>query len=156
MANVHLLSVRVLDDDGTPGNVNIFLPSTLTLANIQTFADTFIVKLDAVTGCKIDSASVALALTLPGGLKAGAVAGTPVQWGANFSFDAADTPYRWTLHIPGVDQGIVVGDSIDVAPQYVVDFIAAMVDGVATFEPTDRYGNDLEALLGAVVSFRKA
>lgn len=156
MANVHLLSVRVLDEDGTVGNVNVFLPATNTLAEVQAFADAFISDLDAITAAKIDAATVALALTLPGALKANAIAGHPIQWGSNWSFDAANTPYRWTMHVPAVDHGIVVGDSIDTTPVFVQDFLNTMITGVAAAAPTDRGGLDLTALLGAVVSFRKA
>jgi hypothetical protein len=156
MANVHLLSVRILDDDGTVGHVNLFLPATLSLSDVQTFVNTFLPHLDTITGGKIDGVSVSLALTLPGGLKASAIADHPIQWGVNWSWDVANTPYRYTMHIPAVDQGILVGDEVDVGIGYVGAFIVDMIDGVTGNQPCDRFGNDISGYLATAVSFRKA
>jgi hypothetical protein len=156
VADVHLVSVRVVDDSGRSGNVNVFLPAATTLAQAQTWFNSFAAALDAITGAKLDSASIALALSLPGSLKASALADHPIQWGANWGFDIANTPYRWTMHIPAVDQGIVSGDEIDRAPAYVTTFEGLLVTGDGTVTPTGRDGGDIAAVLDAVVAFRKA
>lgn len=155
MANTNLLSLRITDDADKSGAVNVFLPSAATLAQIQAYSDAFAAALDAITAGKITAATVALNLTLPGGLKANPITDRLLQFGSNWAFDAANTPYRWTMHVPAVDLGIVVGGEIDTAPAYVTTFVNSIVTGDGTLAPQDPYGNDLTALLGAVVSFRK-
>lgn len=154
MAEVNLISIQIADSGGLTGNVLVPVPTGLTIAEIQTYVDAMLPNLDVVTGGKINKASVSLALTLPAGLKANAIAGTPIQWGGNFAFDAANTPYRFTVHVPAIDQGLVTGEDIDtsgVAAAWVTD----MVSGDLAVNPSDRYGNDLVSLLDARVSFRK-
>jgi len=155
MATVHVLSFSLIDDGGNTGSVVVYLPSTLTLAQVQTFTTSYAAALDGVTGAKIQSATVALALTLPGGLKANASADHPIQYGANFSYNADGTPYRLTQHIPAFLHTLITGEEIDIASALVIAVMDYMRDGVTGFEPTDRYGNDLEGFLGAAVSFRK-
>jgi len=156
MANTHLVSYSLVDSEGRRGNVQVYVPATLTLAQVQTGSDALIALIDAITGAKVDSAQVALALTLPGGLKASATEGEDIQKGANFGFDAADTPYRHTVRIPAVAEAIVNGDEINQADEDAAAFISFMEDGATPFLPSDRYANDLGSLLSAVVTFRQA
>jgi len=156
MADVHLLSVRLVDVYGKAGHVNIFVPSATTLAQVQAYYDTVALTLDAITGAKIDSATVALALVNPGGLKAAAIADQPIQWGANWGFDVLNTPYRWTMHVPAILSSLVTGEDINRADADVVAFEADLVTGDGTVAPTGRDGGDLVSVLDAKVSFRKA
>lgn len=156
MANTHLVSYSLVDSEGRRGNVQVYVPATLTLAEVQTGSDALIALIDAITGAKVDSAQVALSLTLPGGLKAAATEGEDMQKGANFGFDAANTPYRHTIRIPAVAEAIVNGDDINEADEDAAAFITFMGTGATPFLPTDRYANDLGSLLSAVVTFRQA
>jgi len=156
MAQTNLVSIQVTDDAGNVGNVLLSFPATSSLANIQSFVDGFCAHLDAVTGAKITKASVSLALTLPAGLKASALPDTPVQWGANFAFDVADSSYRYTVRVPAIDQGLVTGGVVDTSPQFVQDFINDFVIGDGVVAPSDRYANDITAFIEAASTFRKS
>lgn len=156
MANVNLISVRLVDDAGAVGNVVVPVPAAATLAQMQAYVNTMLPNLDTVTGAKIDRAGVSVSLNLPGGLKAAAIADHPIQWGINFSFDAADTPYAYTIRVPALDQGLVTDGNLDISPAFVQNWIGDIVTGDGTVAPTDRYGNDLTALLAAADTFRKS
>lgn len=156
MALVNLISVQVVDDQGRAGNIPIPVPATYTLPEIQAYVTAMLPELDTVTAAKITRCSVSIGLTLPGALKANATADRPLEWGANFSFDAADTNYRHTVHIPSVDLGFVDGDEVDTGDVAVTGWLTQMVTGDGTVAPSDKYGNDLTSLIGAQATFRQA
>ncbi len=155
MANTTLLSVKLTDDADKSAAVNIFLPAAATIAQLQAFSDALLPYLDQVTGAKIAAVTVALNLTLPGGLKASPLADHLLQFGSNWAFDAANTPYRHTVHVPAVDTSKVVGGEINVSDSECVSWTNFIATGDGTLAPVDPYANDLSAFLGAVVSFRK-
>jgi hypothetical protein len=156
MASPHLLSYTIQDDAGAKSHVNVFLSHLLTVANIQAFSDTLVPHLDLVTGGQIVSASVALAIDLPGTEKQAPLADHAVQKGALFGYNATGTVYRWSQFIPAIRETLVTGGAIDVGAQACLDLISDMVDGSGGIEPTDRYENDLAGSLGAELRFRKA
>lgn len=156
MANVNLISVRIIDDGGKVGTCVIPVPAASTVAQMQAYVNTMLPNLDTVTGGKIDAVSVSLALELPGGLKANANVDSPINWGINFAFDAANTPYSHTIRVPALDVGLVTAGVLDISPAFVQNWIGNIVTGDGTVAPTDRYGNDLTALLAAADTFRKA
>ena len=156
MANVNIISFQLVDDAGRTGNIIIPVPATHTVAEMQAYVNTTAATLDVLTGAKINKASVSLALTLPGGLKANAVDDHPLQWGANFAFDAANTPYRYTVRVPAIDQGFVESGVVDTADPLVAAFVDDLETGDGTVGPTDRYGNDLVTLIEAAATFRKS
>ena len=155
MATVHVVSVGVLDDGGNAGSIPFYVPSTATIAQVQAWLDAMLPNLDTVTGAKINRASVSLALDVVAGLKATAIVDHPLQYGGLFSFSADGTPYRQSVYVPAIDQGIVTGEEVDTSPQFVVDWLADLVTGDGTVAPSDKYGNDLTAFLEARVKFRK-
>lgn len=156
MANVDFISYSLLDDDGQRGSVQIFVPTGATLAALQTFSNSMAGVIDDITAATIQSAQVTKALTLPGTLKANAVAGHYVQHGANFGFDAANTPYRHTVRIPAILESLLTGESVIVDAGTGQAFVTGMTGGFGADAPSDRYGNDLTALLSAIRSFRSS
>lgn len=155
LANVNLISVSLVDDAGRTGSLTLPVPTGLTVAQIQSYVTAMLPNLDAVTGAKINGCTVALQLTLPGTLKASAIADHPISYGANFGFDAADTNYRHTVRLPAIDQGLVDAGEVQTTDALIIAWTDDVVDGDATVLPCDRYGNDLSAFLGAEVTFRK-
>jgi hypothetical protein len=155
MANVNLLSFTLRDIVGNTGNVVIPVPIGLTLAQYQTFVTDQAAKLDDITGALVESANLSMALTLPAGLKAGAVASHYIGVGANMAYDAANTPYRFTVRIPAVLLSKVVGEAVDGADADVTVFNLNMTVGDGTVSPSDKYGNDLLSFLGGNLTFRK-
>lgn len=152
---VDLISYSVVDDDGTAANIPIFLPTGQTLAALQTFSDSMAAAIDDITACKIIGATISKALTLPGTLKANPVGGHFVQLGANFGFAAAGTPYRHTVRIPGILETLLTGDVVNTSDTDVSTFVSAMTGGFGGEQPSNRYTDDLTALLSAVATFRK-
>lgn len=156
MANVDFISYSLLDDDGQRGSVQIFVPTGSTLAALQTFSDSMSNVIDDITAATIQSATVTKALTLPGTLKANAIAGHYIQHGANFGFDAANTPYRHTVRIPAILESLLTGETVITDAGVGQAFVTGMTGGFGADTPSDRYGNDLTTLLSALRSFRSS
>jgi len=149
-----LLSIKVGDDAGKSKNVPVYFTSSVTPANIQTFATAFIPLLDAVIDGVVESASLTLDITVPGGIKTTPVVDSTVRRGAVESFG---TPGRfdWSLYVPSFSLAMIVGGNINIADADVVAFNAAYVTGAGGFTPSNGLGLDLTALRHAAESFRK-
>lgn len=153
-----LLSVGLLDDAGATKRANIFLPSTMTLAQIQGWSDVYVPLLnDVVDGAPTD-AQVTFALTLPGGLRTTPVADSTVRRGADFTFANASR-YKWPAYIPAWSLTYIDGGNIDIVSTPVSDFLSAytagLVVGGTTYQPLNGSGFDLTALSKAKEAFRK-
>lgn len=155
MAQTSLISISVFDAAGKGDTVRVFVPGTTTLAEVGAIVTAFAPILDVVTGGAIKSASVQLPLTLPGGLKANATADSLRQTGANFSFRAANTNYRHTLRVPAIDLSLIDNGVLTDAGGVLQNLTDYMLVGTGGVGPTDEYANDLNALIGQELSFRK-
>lgn len=154
---VNLLSYTLMDDAGKPGNVSVYFPNAVSLADILAFNTAFAPLLDEVTAARIASASVSLAATLPGGLKAAALADAFISQGANLGFAAQGTEYRHSLRVPALRDALIVGGAVDTtAAGPVDDVVQAVITGVGGATPSDRYSNDITALISASLTFRKS
>lgn len=154
MALSTLLSIAIVDDGGNRDTHNIFFAATLTKANIEAFLAQYAPLLDSITGGIIESATITEAVSLPAGLKAAAVADSLKTTGVNAGFTAANTTYRFTTRVPAVSPVLIVSGEFDDSAPAVTNWLAGLRDGLATFSPTDRYANDLTAVLGTELSFR--
>lgn len=154
MALVNAITFSLEDYSGDRRTVRVFAPATATLAEMQSLSNAIAAELDPITGMKILGASVSLALTLPGGLKASAVANTDAERGANFSFNADDTALSYTIRVPGAIDAIVDGEElVDTADTN--DWKTVMLDGDATTGPTNQHGGDLSSFKSARITFHK-
>jgi len=153
-----LLSIGVLDDAGATKRANVFLPGSMTLAQIQGWSDLYNPFLDAVIDGKISDAQVTFALTLPGGLKGSPVADSTVRRGADFTF-LNPSRYKWPAYIPAWGLTYIVGGNIDIVSTPVSDFLSAYIDGLVfssvTYQPLNGSGFDLTALSKSKEAFRK-
>jgi len=153
-----LLSVGILDDKGSSKRANIFLPGTMTLAQIQGWSDVYVPLLDAVDDGKISDAQVTFGLTLPGGLKGSPVADSTVRRGADFTFLNASR-YKWPAYIPAWSLTYIIAGEIDVVSTPVSDFLSAytagLVVGGTTYQPVNGFSFDLTALSKSKEAFRK-
>lgn len=154
MASDVLLSVNILDADGDTKAAHVFLPAATTEADIATYAAAYMPLLDAVVDGKISSVSYSKPLALPGGLKAGAVANSEVQKGANFSF-VNPSRYKFGVWIPCWTPSLFTGDVVNVAGAGVAGFRDAYINGLSGVLPTNGFGFDLTALARATKNFRK-
>lgn len=149
-----LLSVKVVDDAGKSKTVPVFFTSSVTPANIQTFATDFIPLLDATIDGMITEATVTLDITVPGGIKASPVVDSTVRRGAVESF-ANPSRFNWSLYIPSFSLALITGGNIDITDAAVIALNAAYVTGAGGFTPSNGLGLDLTAFLRAAESFRK-
>lgn len=154
MAADVLVSVDVLDADGDTKQAKVHLAAATTEADITTFATAYMPLLDAVVDGKIVSATYSKPLTLPGGLKAGAVANSEVQKGANFSF-VNSSRYKYGVWIPCWTPGLFTGDVVNQGGAGVAAFINAYIAGLSGIQPTNGFGFDLTAISHATKNFRK-
>ena len=149
-----LLSIKVGDDAGASKTVPVFFTPSVTPANIQTFLTAFAPLLNDVIDGIIESASLTLDLTVPGGLRTTPVVDSTVRRGAVESF-ANPSRFAWSLYVPTFSLTKITGGNIDVADADVVAFNAAYVTGAGGFTPSNGGGLDLTALLHAAEAFRK-
>lgn len=154
MASDVLVSVNCQDADGDVRAAHVFLLPATTEADISTYASAYMSLLDAVIDAKIISAVYSKPLALPGGLKAGAVANSEVQKGANFSFNNASR-YKYGVWIPAWTPSKFSGDTVDLAGTGVAAFRDAYIAGLSGIQPTNGFGFDLTALARATKTFRK-
>jgi hypothetical protein len=158
MANDTLLSIGIQDVVGARKRVNVFFVNTVTLAQITGWLADAAVALNGFLDGIITDAYVQLDVALPGGLATSPVAGSTVRRGALFTFDNP-TRFAWDQYIPAIDTDILVGTEVDQSAGGVVDWLAAMVDGVTVssvlIQPTNGSGEDLTSTTTAVETFRK-
>jgi len=153
-----LLSVGLGDDAGASKRANIFLPGSMTLAQIQGWSDLYIALLDAVTDGLVTGAEVTFGLTLPGGLKGSAAADSTVRRGADFTFANASR-YKWGTYIPTWALSLIDTGNINVSDTDAAAFLSAYTNGLVvssvTYQPTNGYTDDLTTLSNAKEAFRK-
>jgi len=156
MAEVSIITFSLRDDAGKRSSVPVYVPATATQAQLEALADAIAPELDMVTGAVIEGITISLAHTLPEGLKVVTVADSLNGMGALFSFDAADTPYSYSVFVPAIRPSLVTLGVIDVADADIAAFVTAMHDGTAEADPSYRFANDLLLLHGVEVRFRKS
>jgi len=153
-----LLSVGMIDDAGATKRANIFLPSTMTLAQIQGWSDVYVPLLnDVIDGAPTD-AQVTFGLTLPSGLRTTPVADSTVRRGADFTFANASR-YKWPAYIPSWSLTLINNGDIDIVTTPAADFLSAYTLGLVvssvTYQPLNGSGFDLTALSKSKEAFRK-
>jgi hypothetical protein len=149
-----LLSVKIRDDEGQTKNLPVFFTSSVTPANVQSFATAFLPLLDNVIGGVVESASLTLDITVPAGLKAAPLEDVTVRRGAVMSFDNPSR-YNWSLYVPSWNLAYIQNGAILVADPDPAAFIAAYVTGAGGFTPSNGQGLDLTGLATAREAFRK-
>lgn len=155
MALVDVVSFGILDFAGAAKSFPIYVPASATLTQIQAWVTAGAPILDALIDGQIETASVTLALTLPGGLKGSPVSGNTVREGGLWAWDAAGTDFEYGNYMPSQANATFVNNEVDLTNTDVTDWIAQMTGSGAGTDATDRYANDLTALLRARRTFRK-
>lgn len=150
-----LLSVSVLGDQLNIKKDNlVFLPGTLTLANVQTFLTAYAPLLDVITDGQLVEASVSIGLTLPGGLKGAPVADSDARMAWRASYGNASR-YKFGNYVPAIAASKRAGGFVDPGETDVAALIVAMITGLATFAPTDGHGFDLTSFAKGKISLLK-
>lgn len=152
-----LISVQVTDAAGNVKSIAIPVAAGLSIANIQTNVDTLLPFLDAAIDGLITKVSITKDLTVVAGLK-NTAANNQVHEGALLSYDAAGTPYKFSLFIPSWSDAGFSGNSVDNSGVYNA-FITKMDAGFGAAgggsHPTDKYDDDLTGFTGGTRRFRK-
>lgn len=154
------LWIRVRDADGDTSTLTLNFPSSFSITEVLGFADGFITLLDAIITGKVEEAGISVVVTLPGGLRANPVAYSDVQHGALMSW-GTDGNYRTSYRVPTFNPAMFATGSknVDVEDSDVAAVLTAMISGIdvsATMvEPSDYRGDDINALIKGVESFRK-
>ena len=153
---VYLASVAITDSTGDRKTCQVYFdPGTATLAQITTWLQNLASVIDAVTDGVIQEINLSLNITLPGGLDTTAVAGTDIQRGALFGFDAENTQYRHSVWVPAFSEGSFSGDIVDEANAGVQAFEDYLTTTVNTIRASNKYGDHLTAEISGEKSFRK-
>ncbi len=155
MALVDVVSFGLLDFAGNRKSFPVYIPNTATLAQAQAWITAGAPILDALVDAAIESVSITLAGTLPGGLKGSPVSGNTVHEGALWAWDAAATNYEYGDYMPSVANGQFNLDDLDLTSTDVTDWIAQMTSSGAGTEATDRYANDITGFIRGRRRFRK-
>lgn len=158
MAPVDTMSIPMVDDAGASKRVPIHFPSGLAIADFQAFWDAAALELDVITGAVIGQPSVTITLTNPVGMKSSTLLDQFNRQGALLSFGAANTNFSWSQYIPAFRDSLISGGDPVVTDGAFVAWRDRMLTGEAgppARLPSDRYANDLDTFIGAVLSFRK-
>jgi hypothetical protein len=145
------------DAKAQTSRMKIHVPSTSTIANLQSFVSAIAADLDAITDGLLVSAEVNIKIALPGGLKASPVAGCDVEMGALFSYrDSLGLTTR--TRVPTFKQSLVIPTSraVDTANANVTNFNNKMISGNSTILPCSRVENDITALISAKEQYVKS
>jgi hypothetical protein len=152
------LAIRLEDDeqDSPLATLPIYLPTGLSLANVQAYADAILPEIDAVTGSKITEATITFTLTLVGGLKAAPVASIKNERGGLISFTTAG-PRHDSVRIPGILETVMPGASFDVEGAPVGTLVTRLLTSstAANIRPLSSAGYNLTAALGGKKSLRR-
>lgn len=155
MALTDLVSIRVTDDEGNRGNINAHLPAGLSTADVEAWLAVVAADLDVMTAGVLGPATIRKSLTLPGGLKSTATAGTQIPEGVNMGFVVANSNYAYALRIPAFNESLIVNGVVDDTDLNVISFLNLMITGDGTVAPVNEHGLDLQAHIDSYRSFRK-
>lgn len=162
MAATFNLSYGAIGEHGKKKRHNIFIPrGALTLAQMQAFSDLYVELLDNTLATLITDAQIVIGLSLPVGLKGGAVDQSDSGIGGRLSFSVNASAYSQGVYLPGVIETLRVGEkALDTAgPNALSILITALESGIdvggTVIQPSDEQGSDLIALVGSGQSKRK-
>jgi len=142
---VNVINFRLQDaeTDTKLATLPLYVPTGLTLAQYQTFADAAAEAVDNVTGSEITGIDMTLALTLPGGLKASPVAASLNERGGILGMETSGQ-FNDSVRIPAILVSLMPGDTFDPAAAAVNTFRLILVAGDGIVIPKTRDGFEWE------------
>lgn len=157
MADPNLLGIQITGEGGGIRNLVLPVNSTATVANIQTFVDAHLDKLDNVIGGQITGVSLTLAMSIAGlaNGKGAVVADHHIRSGGLFGFAATGTKYRSSIFVPTFLKTLIgVSGSIDNAGD-TATWLASVLGGETVITLTDMSGRALASFLSWERVYRK-
>lgn len=154
MAADSRLTIVLQDAQGDRKQVPVFFASTVTPANIQTYATAFIPLLEATELAQCVDAFVQLEITLPAGLRGTPDAASDVQEGGQLAF-TTDSRYKFGVYIPALDPQFFTANAVDITDPAMVALQNAYTNGLGGVTPTDGHGVDVGAISTGKRVYRK-
>lgn len=127
------------ESDVKRATLPFYVPTGLTLAQYQAFADTAAPVVDDVTGSKIAEIDLNVALTVPGGVKASPIANTVNERGGLIGMETAGQ-FNDSVRIPNILWSIMTGDSFSLADPAIAAFTLLLTAGDGVVFPRNRDG----------------
>lgn len=154
MAEDKLLSLSFASALGSKKTHLVPFANAKTFAEISAFALLYVPIVEAISDAYVVSASITEPVDISGVTKGVSDGPARTNDGARFLFD---TParYGFGLWVPAIKAALVGNVDVDQADAAIIAFKNALVTGLGGHAPTDGSGNDLTALLKAVVAYRK-
>lgn len=158
MADVLTFHLRDSETDTRGASVPFYIASGNTVADLQEFANAAAPIVDNVTGSIIDSVTVTISLSVPGGLKAVPVTNVVNERGGLITFDTSGNRAE-SVRIPAIKPTIMSGNEFSLAETNVAALIGLLTTtatyGTADFRPQTPYGYDWVSARKGRKSFRK-
>lgn len=150
-----LFTIR--DAKGARSLVEIYLPGATTIDLAQDFVDAAAPLINALILGAIERVGLCVSGTLPAGLRTTPDVGSDVEEGARFIFNS-DGGYTTSVRIPTFDEQFIVDGTttVDSTAGAVASFVAGMTAGLATVQPTDYRGADIESIKSAREDFQRS
>jgi len=138
---VNTINFRLQDaeTDSKLATLPLYVPTGLTLAQYQTFADTAAEVVDNVTGSEIVGIDMTLALTLPGGIKGAPVAASLNERGGIIGMENAGQ-FNDSVRIPAILVSIMSGDEFSLEDTAIEAFTLLLTAGDGVVFPRTRDG----------------
>jgi hypothetical protein len=156
MAIPLVVAYSVIDELEVKGVINFFIDaaSTITLANLQTWANGQTAVLDAVTGAQILGIRISFPATVVGA-KSSPVAGSRVEQTALFDFNQANSNYVAAIDVLAWRDTLIAGTLVDLGNADVGAFRDYQLAATAGVQTASKFGNLLLALRDVLLTFRK-
>lgn len=153
---VSIASFTIKDATGDTKSVAVYFePASATLAQIQSWVTALSALIDNLTDGVLIAANLTIGATLDAGVKTEVTGDPDIQRGALLGFSADGTAYRHSLWIPAFLDAAFTGDVVDLDNAGVQALEAWLNTPTNGIQGTDKYDNDIVALLEGVKSFRK-
>jgi len=154
----------LIDEKGSSSTVslNIVLPSSVTMTNLQEIGERWAEDLDNVTGCQVEALAVMYEVDLsdPGlSLKNSPDIGSDIEEGARFSF-GTPSGFVTEFRIPGFLESLITAGTraVNVLAPAVVEILTDVIAGIGygvgvDIDASDNRGEDISRLTSAVEQF---
>lgn len=138
---VNTINFRLQDaeTDSKLATFPLYVPTGFTLAQYQTFVDAAAEVVDNVTGSEIVGIDMALAMTIPAGLKGAPVAASLNERGGIIGMETAGQ-FNDSVRIPAILQTIMTGDSFSLSDTNIAALTLLLTAGDGVVFPRNREG----------------
>jgi hypothetical protein len=151
-----LLSISQKDYLGTKASHDVFLtvPDTVTVAQLATVVNGYNALYGAITGALGLDVQCKIHLSVSG-LPVAAVSGIENEKTGLFSFTQLGSRYAAAIDVPAILESKIVNGKIDLTDTDVADWITWLEGPHTTIQAVSKFGNTINPLLSAAITFRK-